>query len=158
MNSYQYCINPYLCTMNSYRVCYHHHVVFGAYLFFLQSNQPDFFFRHSQLQILKDGGVAKRNLSVNIELETLEVKIYANLRQFLPFFQQTFKLNNFSLRGQLLRPPYLVPTMSGGLHAKFQDSWVYNKKGMPPFHCLGQILHAFKKVCILTYATHKLFH
>ena len=83
---------------------------------------------------------------MNIELETLEVKIYANLRQFLPFFQQNFKLNNFSLRGQLLRPPYLVPTMCGGLHAKFQDSRVYNKKGTPPFHCLGQIME-YNLVC-----------
>ena len=140
MNSYQYCINPCLCSINSNRVCSYHHMVFVAYLFFLLSNQPDIFFRHSQLQILEDRGVAKHNLSVNIELETLEVKIYANLRQFLPFFQQNFKLNNFSLRGQLLRPPYLVPTMCGGLHAKFQDSRVYNKKGTPPFHCLGQIM------------------
>ena len=140
MNSYKYCINPCLCSINSDRVCFYRHVVFVAYLFFLQSNQPDFFFRHSQLQILEDRGVAKRNLSVNSELETLEVKIYANLRQFLPFFQQNFKLKNFSLRGQLLRPPYLVPTMCGGLHAKFQDSRVDNKKGTPPFHCLGQIM------------------
>ena len=84
---------------------------------------------------------------MNSELETLEVKIYANLRQFLPFFQQNFKLNNFSLRGQLLRPPYLVPTMCGGLHAKFQDSRVYNKKGTPPFHCLGQIME-YNLVCM----------
>ena len=112
---------------------YYHHMVIGADLFFLQSNQPDIFFRHSQLQILEDRGGAKRNLSVNSELETLEVKIYANLRQFLPFFQQNFKLNNFSLRGQLLRPPYLVPTMCGGLHAQLQASRINNKKGMPLF-------------------------
>ena len=80
---------------------------------------------------------------MKIELETLEVKIYANLRQFLPFFQQNFKLKNFSLRGQLLRPPYLVPTMCGGLHAKFQDSRINNKKGPPPFHCLGQIMEYY---------------
>ena len=140
MNSYQYCINPYLCTMNSYRVCYHHHVVFGAYLFFLQSNQPDFFFRHSQLQILKDGGVAKRNLSVNIELETLEVKIYANLRQFLPFFQQNFKLNNFSLRGQLLRPPILFQLCVGDF--------------MQNFRTLGFII---KKVCHLFTVSDKFY-
>ena len=77
---------------------------------------------------------------MKIELETIEVKIYANLRQFLPFFQQNFKLNNFSLRGQLLRPPYLVPTMCGGFHAKFQDSRINNKKDPPPFHSIGQIM------------------
>ena len=61
------------------------------------------------------------------------------LCQNLPFFQQNLKLNKFSLRGQLLRPPYLVPTMCGGLHAKFQDSRINNKKGPPPFHSIWWI-------------------
>ena len=82
MISYQYCINPCLYSINSYRVCYYRHVVFGAYLFFLQSNQPDFFFTKPQLQILKDRGGAKPNLSVKIELETLEVKILAKIYHF----------------------------------------------------------------------------
>ena len=45
-----------------------------------------------------------------------------------------------------MRPPYLVPTMSGGLHAKFQDSRINNKKDPPPFHSIGQIME-YNSVC-----------
>ena len=137
MHSYQYCINPCLCSINSDKVCYYHHVVFVAALFFLQSNQPDFFFyKAPTIDTKRWGGRKTQSISEHWARTTGS----SFLCQNLPSFQQNLKLNKFSLRGQLLRPPYLVPTMCGGLHAKFQDSRINNKKGPPPFHCLGQIM------------------
>ena len=130
MISYQYCINPCLCSINSYRVCYYRHVVFGPYLFFLQSNQPDFFFTKPQLQILKGRGGTKFNLYVKNQARNTGSQ---NLHQFLPFFQQNLKLNNFLLRDKILFPPHSLPTMCGGLHAQLHASRINNKKGTPLF-------------------------
>ena len=67
MISYQYCINLYLCGINSYRVCYYCNMVFGACIFFLQSNQPGFFLEIPD----KMGGGQCRNIT-NIEQTTYD--------------------------------------------------------------------------------------
>ena len=52
------------------------------------------------------------------ELESLEVQICGEIHHFSQKNKLKIELKNFSLREKKMFPPYLVPTMSGGFHAK----------------------------------------
>ena len=71
-------------------------------------------------------GGAKRNLSVNIELETLEVKIYAN---FLPFFHKILNWTIFHLEDNFCAPYILFQPYVGDFMQNFRTLGLIIKKG-----------------------------